>query len=327
MPLNRKAVALSFSLLSSVTAATVAQQQRSDPQTLVVEDATIDWFQQSNVSALRPGVIDKMELRIGKEVGRAGDVIGILHKVSADLSVKEAEIQANSQGSIMKAAAQKRLAAAVVSRNEALNKKIPNSVSREEEQKAQAEFLVAKASEQEAADTQELAKAKLASAQQTADEHVIRAPFPGIVVEEFKHEGESVQANDPVVRLANLDKVRVWTYIPVEYGYRVAVGTEVEIQVRLASQRARTGRHPIEQKKFRGVVTFVDPSVQAIGESGIRVYAQLDNPTHELQPGYKATMTFFLKPETTTPLNPAAATAGVPVSVGTNLPELPTSPR
>jgi len=325
MSLNRKAVALSVGLLIPFSAATTAQSQRADPQTLVVDDATIDWVQQSNVSAQRPGVIDKIELRIGKEVGRAGDVIGILHKETADLSVKEAEIQANGQGAIMKAEASKRLAAAVVNRNELLNRKVPNSVSGEEVQKAQAEFLMAKAGEREAADTQDLAKAKLASAQQAAAEHVIRAPFAGIVIEEFKHEGESVQANEAVIRLGNLDRVRVWTYIPIEYAYRVAIGTEIEIQPRLV-QGNRTGRHPIEQKKFRGVVTFVDPTLQAQGESGVRVYAEIDNPAHELRPGLKATMTFFLRPETTTPLGtPAGSEATVGSRPGVN--DLPALPR
>lgn len=314
MPLNRKATALSLGLLVPLSAAVVAQPQRPDGQTLTVEDATVDWYQQSNVSALRPGVIDKMELRIGKEVGRAGDLIGTLHKETADLAVKEAEIQARSEGGVRKANAQKQLAAAVVATSKSLNRRLPNSVSREEMLKNEAEFLVADASEEEARDTQNLAKAKLDSARQAAEEHVIKAPFPGIVVEEFKHEGESVQANEAVVRLGNLDKMRVWTYVPVAYAYRVAVGTEVEIQPRLAPGASRTGPSKIEQKKFRGVVSFVDPQLQAIGENGVRVFADLDNPKHELRPGLKATMTFFLKAETTTPFEaPGVAEAnGLP---------------
>lgn len=316
---HRKAVALSLGLLVPVSAATVAAAQRGDGQTLTVEDATIDWYQQSNVSALRPGVIDKIELRIGKEVGRSGDEIGRLHKEVADLAVKEAEIQAKGQGAVLKAVAQKQLAAAVVNRNKALLIKGATYVSKEEVQKGEAEYLVADASWIEANDTQELAKAKLDSAKRASEEHIIRAPFSGIVVEEFKHEGESVQANEAVCRIGNLDRVRVWTYVPVEYAYRVAIGTEIEIQPKLV-QGARTGRHPIEQKKFRGVVTFVDPSLQAIGENGVRVYAEIDNPAHELRPGLKATMTFFLKPETTTPLG--SATSPEPTNVGA-LPSLP----
>ncbi len=325
MSLCRKAIALSLGLLAPLSAATIAQSQRPDNQTLIVEDATVDWFQQSNVSALRPGVIDKIELRIGKEVGRSGDVIGVLHKEVADLSVKEAEIQANGTGAILKAEAQKALAGAVVNRNNVLSKKGANFVSREEIQKAEAEYAASDASWIEAKETQALAKAKLESAKRASEEHIIRAPFSGTVIEEFKHEGESVQANEAVCRVGNLDKVRVWTYVPVDYAYRVSIGTQIEIQPRLVQGGSRTGRHPIEQKKFPGVVTFVDPSLQAIGENGVRVYAEIDNPKHELRPGLKATMTFFLRPETTTPLGTVAPSE--PANIGNRQNELLALPR
>ena len=316
---NRKAAALALGLLVPLSAATVAQPQRGDGQTLVIDNATVEWFQESNVSALRPGVLDKIELRLGKEVMRDGE-IGRLHKEVADLAVKEAEIQAKGQGAVLKSIAQKQLAAAVVMRNKALLKQGAGFVSREEIQKAEAEYAVADAGWIEASDTQELAKAKLESARRAADEHIIRAPFPGIVIEEFKHEGESVQANEPVCKVGNLDRVRVWTYIPVEYAYRVTVGTEIEIQPRLTPGGTRTGKHPIEQLKFRGAVMFVDPSIQPIGENGVLVKAEIDNPKHQLRPGIKATMTFFLRPETTTPLGSADDTD--PAKVG-SLPTLP----
>ncbi len=312
MVLKRTALALAVGLLVPLSAATIAAQQQGDGKTLVVPDANVDWYQVSNVSALRPGVIDKIELRIGKEVGRAGDEIGRLHKEVADLAVKEAEIQAKGQGEILKADAQKQLAAAVVMRNNALLKQGKGFVAREEVQKGEAEYAVADASRIAAVDTQNLAIAKMASAIRAAEEHIIRAPFPGIIIDEFKHEGESVQANEAVCKLGNLDKVRVWAYIPVEYSYRVTVGTEIEIQPRLTQEGAGKVKHLIEQKKFRGVVTFVDPSLQAIGETGVRVYAEIDNPNHELRPGLKAVMTFYLKPETTTPLGSAANNSDLP---------------
>ena len=81
--------------------------------------------------------------------------------------------------------------------------------------------------------------------------------------------------------------MRVWTYVPVDYAYRVAVGTEVEIQPRLVQGGNRNGRHPIEQKKFRGKSSRSSTrQLQAIGENGVRVFADLDNPApHELRPG------------------------------------------
>ena len=324
MLLTRKAVALSLGFSAILSAATIAQPQKSaspDAQ-LVIEEAHVDWFQKSDVSALREGVIDRMELRIGKEVGKKGDVIGYLHKETADLAVEEARIQAEGQGAIMKARAQKDLAAAVLKRNFALNKINPNYVSREEHQKAEAEFAVADAAVIEAGDTLKLAAAKLRTAERAAEEHIIRAPFAGQILEEFKHEGESVSAREPIVRLGNLDTVRVWAYIPAEYAYRVTPSTEIVIQPRLGTTKVK--------KQYKGVISAVDQSLQAIAEEAVRVYADLDNSQHELRPGMKATMTIYLKPEGAAALAlPVQGTraASVPTDIGARQDGPPALPR
>jgi RND family efflux transporter MFP subunit len=296
MPLTRKAIALSLGLSAILSAATIAQSPKGSPSDdqLPIEDATIDWFQKSDLSALREGIIDKIELRIGKEV-KAGGEIGRLHKEVADLAVEEAKIQAEGQGAILKAQAQRTLALKVVARNLSLASKGPNFISLEEVQKAEAELAVADASLVEAKDTLKLARAKLKSAERAAEEHIIRAPFPGTILEEFKHEGESVGAREPVVRLGNLDTVRVWAYIPVEYAYRVTPGTEITIQPRLSG--TSSGKHLIEQKTYRGVISSVDQSIQPVAETAVRIYADIDNPNHELRPGLKAKMIIKLKPE------------------------------
>ena len=324
MPLTRKAVALSLGLSAILTAATIAQspkQSQADSQ-LNIEEATVDWFQKSDVSALREGVIDRMELRIGKEVGKKGDVIGYLHKEVADLAVEEARIQAEGQGARLKAEAQKKLALAVVLRNKRLSNQGPNFISHEEVQKGEAEYAVSDASLIEAMDTLKLANAKLKSAERAAEEHVIRAPFAGQILEEYKHEGESVGAREPVVRLGNLDTVRVWAYIPVEYAYRVTPGTEIYIEPRLGKMKLT--------KQYKGVITSVDQSIQPVAEEAVRIYADLDNSNHELRPGTKAKMTIFLKPEGTAALaspSPVNQASSTPPSVGARQVELPPLPR
>ena len=328
MPLSRKAVALSLGLSAFLSAVTIAQAPKrgSADSQLIIEDATVDWFQKSDVSALREGVIDTIELRIGKEVGKKGDIIGYLHREVAKLAVDEAKIQAESQGAILKADAQKKMALYVVRRNNDLLKKGPQYVSREEVQKGEAELAMADAAWIEAQDTQKLAQAKMKSAERAYEEHIIRAPFAGQILEEHKQEGESVNSQTPVVRIGNLDTVRVWAYIPVEYAFRVRPGTEIFIQPRLGDV---PGKHAIEQKQFRGVISAVDQSIQPIAETAVRIYADLDNADHLLWPGLKAKMTIFLKPETAAafgspaPVNQVAATpSGVaPGQVG--LPPLP----
>lgn len=326
MFLPRKAAALSLGLLGLLSAATFGQAQRGglgDAQTLVVEDANLDYLVKSEVSALREGVLEKMELKIGDVVER-GKVIGYLHKEVAELAVAEAKIQAESKGAVAKADAQKWAAANVVLRNKELLKKGAGFVSNEEVQKAEAEYAVADASWTEALDTQKLAVAKMRSAEQALKEHIVTAPFSGTIIEEYKHPQETVRANEAVVRLGNLDRLRVHTYIGVEYAYRVRKGTKITLQPRLGDG-TKNDKHPIDARTFQGVVTFVDPSLQSIGESGVRVYAEVPNESQELRPGLKATMTFYLEPESTKALVTPGA-GGVNVGLG-GQGDLPPPPR
>ena len=74
---------------------------------------------------------------------------------------------------------------------------------------------------------------------------------------------------------------------------RVKEGQEVEIQPRLIG--TKNGPLPIEQKKFRGKITFVDIQIAAVAEEAVRIYAEIENPTHELlDPGFKAQLTIDL---------------------------------
>lgn len=292
MLISKKAAALAAGFVAVLSLASVAQvpapAQRS-ADTLFVNDATIDWIEKSDVAALREGVIEKMELQIGM-LAQRDKPIGVLHREIADLTVKKAELMVTNVAAKNKAEAQRDLALAIVATNARLNQRKPGMVSIEEMRKAEAEVKVAEEMKNEAVEKQKLDEADLLLARQALDEHTIKAPFDGIVIERIKGPGESVRANEAVVRLGNLDKLRAWAYIPLEYADRVKEGQIVELQQRL-------GGTPGEKKRYRGKITFVDPQIQPIAEVAVRVYAEFDNPDHELRPGAKATMTILIGTE------------------------------
>ena len=41
---------------------------------------------------------------------------------------------------------------------------------------------------------------------------------------------------------------------------------------------------PIEKKRFRGKITFVDPQIQPVAETAVRIRAEFENPG-DLRPG------------------------------------------
>jgi RND family efflux transporter MFP subunit len=298
MPLSKKVAALAAGFVAALSLGSLGQNtppaQRS-AETLVLNDATVDWIEKSDVAALREGVIATMELKIGMPV-KEGGVIGSLHDEIAKLTVRKAQLAASGTAAEKKAVAQKELAESTVATNIRLNKRNPGMVSQEEMRKNEAEVKVADAMQNEALEKREVDKAELALAERTLEEHTIVAPFDGIVLERLKNRGESVRANEAVVRLGNLDKLRAWTYIPLSYYSRVKEGQVVELQPRL-HEGGGGAPLPIEQRKFRGKITFIDPEIQAVAEDAVRIYAEFDNKDHELRPGLKATMTIFLTSE------------------------------
>jgi RND family efflux transporter MFP subunit len=318
MKIPKSMAAAAAGCLMLLGAAAVAQsgggQESSDGQAqgvqpLVLPDlAHLDWIEKSAVAALREGVVEKMELQIGMEA-KAGNVIGILHRKFAELTVAKAQAQFDSLGPLEKAKAQEKVGASVVARNDRLNKRKPDMVSAEDVAKALGEWEVALASIKEAEENRKIAKAELDLALQTYDEHTVKAPFDGIITKRMKNPGESVKANDAVVEMGNLNRLAADAYVPLEYAYRVKVGQVVEIQ-----PRTRGGtRLPIEKKRFRGKITFVDPEIQPVAETAVRIRAEFENPGWELKPGLDAQMTIYLTPETaaaTPPGGEATRTVG-----------------
>ena len=263
-------------------------------QTLVLAElARVNWINKSNVAALREGVIEKMELQIGMPVQKNG-VIGILHHEMAELTVKKSDLQAKAIAPEEKAVAQKEVAASVCARNIRLNARQPGMVSAEDVAKAEGDLNVAEAQIKEARENRAIAGAELDLAKRTLDEHTILAPFDGLVLKRMKHPGESVRANEAVIELGDLSKLSADAYVPLEFAFRVKPGQVVEIQPRISTGRGEP--LPIEKRRFRGKITFVDPQIQPVAETAVRIRAEFENPG-DLRPGLMVQMTIFITPE------------------------------
>jgi RND family efflux transporter MFP subunit len=295
MTLHKPIAASGVFCLVLVGAAALAQSgaanQHPGVQAVVLEElARLDWIVKSDVAALREGVIDTMELQIGMPVQKGG-TIGSLHQEIAELTVTKNKLQAEARAPEEKAKAQKEVALSVVARNVRLNAHKAGMVSAEDVAKAEGDLKVAEAQIQEALENRGIAEAELALARRTLVEHTIVAPFDGIVLSRKKNPGESIRANDTVVVLGDLRKLSAEAYVPLEFAYRVKEGQIVEIQPRIKAGRGEP--LPIEKKRFRGKITFVDPQIQAVAETAIRIRAEFENPG-DLRPGLMVQMTVYV---------------------------------
>jgi RND family efflux transporter MFP subunit len=321
MTVTKPIAALGVGCMLLASAAALAQSggaaRPADPavQALVLEElARIDYIEKSEVAALREGVIERMELQIGMPVKKGG-LIGVLHHEMAELTVSKNQLQAKAIGPKEKAEAQYYVAASKVARDKRLNSRKPDMVSAEEQAEHEGEMRVADAARHEAVENQEIAKAELDLAVETLNEHNIVAPFEGVITNRKKNPGESVRANEEVVTLCNPNKLRASGYVPLEYAFRVKEGQVVEIQVKITGGRGEP--LPIEKKRFRGKITFVDPQIQPVAETAVRIRADFENPG-DLRPGLMVQMTIFLTPDAAAAnppaveRQPAQRTAGTP---------------
>jgi RND family efflux transporter MFP subunit len=309
MTVPKTAATVAVGLLTTLSVAALAYDDANtqDPQNpsvagIVLDElATVDWIEKSDVAALREGVIERMELKLG-DPAQANQTIGYLHRETARLTMAKAKVQAESTGAIEKGKAASEVAASKLARDHRLNERKPGMVSAEDMAKDEGEFKMAEAQIKEAMENQRFAKADLDLTNQALEEHIIRSPFDGYVIKRMKNPGESVRANEAVVQVGKLSRLCANTYVPLKYAFKVKVGQLVEIRPKVVSSDEskskdivpEEGRGEIESLKFQGKVTFVDPQIQAIAETARRIRAEFDNPDFKLLPGMKVQMTIYL---------------------------------
>src|SRR5271166_6336407 len=202
MTAAKTAVAMAVGLLTTLSVASFTQNGQDQPATanlianatalVLSELATVDWIEKSDVAALREGVIEKMELRLG-DPALVSRPIGYLHREAAELTVAKNKIQAESVGAIEKGKATVEVAASRVARDKRLNDRKPGMVSAEDVAKDEGELKVADAQTKEAMENQAAAQAELALAREILKEHTIVAPFDGVVIKRYKNPGESLR--------------------------------------------------------------------------------------------------------------------------------------
>ena len=255
------------------------------------ELATVDWIEKSSVAALREGVIEKMELRLGDPAFK-DKPIGYLHRETAELTVAKSQVQANMTGAIEKGKAAKEVAVSTVARNKRLNDAKPGMVSAEDVAKAEGELKVAVAQIQEAEEQKAVAKAELdlaeAGPQGAHDRRPLRRRRDQADEEPGRERpGQRGGRGDRQALEAVRQRLR-----PAQACLQGREGQIVEIRPRVDSLEG--GKEEIESLSFRGKITFVDPQIQAVAETARRIRAEFDNPDFKLMPGLKVQMTIYL---------------------------------
>ena len=184
--------------------------------------------------------------------------------------VKLAQMQAASFSEIENRKIQLKYAKRNNERHQALYAK--NSISLFEKDKAETEVALAKVELIKARENKKIAQLNLEKAQAELELRTIKSPIDGIVVDTYARVGEFV-AERTIMRLAQIDPLRVEMIVPTEYFGKIKRGMRVKIYP----------EHPAN-KTYRATVTVVDQLIDpASGSFTVRM--ALPNPGDKLVAG------------------------------------------
>jgi macrolide-specific efflux system membrane fusion protein len=138
---------------------------------------------------------------------------------------------------------------------------------------------------QEAVLTKSLKEQTVHAARKRLNDHQITAPTSGMVVQVFRQAGEWLNRGDPVVRIVQLDRLRIEAFVDGTRFSADLVGCPVTLTTQLPPGDV-SGR-------FQGRITFVSPEVQPVNGQ-VRVWADVENPQLALRPGVRGTLSIDL---------------------------------
>ncbi len=126
----------------------------------------------------------------------------------------------------------------------------------------------------------DLAKIRLALAEEQLREKTVRSPVDGIVTRKFKEAGESVDRVEKLAEIVNIDRVYVRFYLDPKFMEVLHNGDDVNV------------RFPVlAGQQFKGKIDFIAPQIDASSNLFI-VKLLIDNPGHKIKAGMRGLADF-----------------------------------
>ena len=242
-------------------------------------DCLIEPQQIVNLASPVVGVIARLDVDRG-DIVKEGQVIGKLRDGVEAAALALAQARATNDAPIRSAEARLRY---LHSQHERLQKLQSKEVaSRAALQKATEEANVAAHQVEEARSNREIAGLQVKHAQEVMDQHILRSPIDGVVVERLLVPGEYRNEQSPILKLAQMDPLRVEVFISTAHYGRIQTGSVAMVRP----------EQPIGGEYSATVVT-VDRVLDAgSGTFGVRL--ALPNPKLNLPAGIRCKVVFSL---------------------------------
>ncbi|MFQ5876323.1 MAG: efflux RND transporter permease subunit [Acidobacteriota bacterium] len=265
----------------------------------VVLPGSFEPFERALLHAKVTGYLARMSVDIGDRVGRHAPLAELqVPEMEAELGRAEADL-ASATAEHHRAQAAAELTEITYRRLSELKASEPQAVTQQDVDVAAAEVEVARSRVDIAAAEIEVRRAKLSHLRALMSYAVIRAPFDGVVVRRFVDPGALIVAGaeggDPVLEVANPDRLRLVLSIPEAVVPRVRVGLRAEVAVDALPGRTFSG----EISRLAGVL--------ADDTRSMRAEIDIDAREGLLRPGMYASVRLRLEGDETALTLPASA--------------------
>ncbi|MEQ9617362.1 MAG: efflux RND transporter periplasmic adaptor subunit [Phycisphaerales bacterium] len=184
--------------------------------------------QQVTLGASFDGRLAIVSVTEGEHV-RAGQLLAKLDDRVAAASLALAREEATHTARIDRARAQ-------LDRNERVLKRTEEAyrgrgANTEEVAEARTNVALSKAELAEAEELHRAAQLSLKQAEARAEEHSVRAPFDGIVLNVIADPGAVLRTGDPIAEIASIDRMRADLYLPAEIALGIDIGAPYALEL------------------------------------------------------------------------------------------------
>ncbi|MEM6798209.1 MAG: HlyD family efflux transporter periplasmic adaptor subunit [Planctomycetota bacterium] len=258
MPARLLSVALLACLAATPFAATHAEDFK------LPDACVVDLVDELELHATEAGILDQVAVKEGARV-RSEDVLVRIETSEAEKAreiarykLRAALERARNDVEERFSRASSDVAKAEVETLEATNRAVANAVTATDLRKARLEYKRSLFGIEKAVHDRQLAeldawtqKAELEAADMAIERRTLRAPFAGVVQEQFRDEKEWVNPGDPILRLVRLDALQVEGLVPIaSYAPADLDGCEVTIKVAAGGGKTVTAT---------GRIVFINP--------------------------------------------------------------------
>ena len=175
------------------------------------------------------GLLEKVYVRRGDRVAK-GQLLATLESGAEQASARLAQFKSEAVAPTQTAESKIEFAQRkLVRRKEMAAQKLMSAQDRED---AEAEYELAKAELQSAIENRQLARLEFQQQSALLNLRTLRSPFDGVVVDQLLYPGEVVEpsgAKKVILKLAQLDPLRVQVILPMSAFRRVAKGMQVAV--------------------------------------------------------------------------------------------------